>query len=86
MPRSITRRAVARLLIAGPATVAFPSLVRARPSAAPKGSRPALSAGERSQMEKSVKQLQDTAAKLRKVPVPMGYEPAFVFHAILPKR
>lgn len=86
MSRSITRRAVARLLVAGPAAAALPALIGAQPTAARRTSRPALSASERREMEKSVKQLQDTVAKLRKVSVTMGSEPAFVFHAILPKR
>jgi hypothetical protein len=85
MPRRITRRAAARLLVAGPAAFALPDLVRAEPPAKATP-RPALSAAERRQLEKSVSQLKSTAEKLRKVAVPMGTEPAFVFRPMIPKK
>jgi hypothetical protein len=86
MPRRITRRAAARLFAAGPAAFALPDLVRAEPPPAKATPRPALSAAERRQLEKSVSQLKSTAEKLRKVAVPMGTEPAFVFRPMIPKK
>jgi hypothetical protein len=86
MPRRITRRAAARLLIAGPAAIALPELLQAEPSRAKTAPRPALSAAERRQVDKSVSQLKSTAEKLRKVAVPMGTEPAFVFRPMIPKK
>lgn len=84
MSRRITRRAAARLLLSGPAALAMPDLLVGKTS--PKApARPALSAAERRQLDKSVAQLRETAGKLRRVAVPMGSEPAFVFQPILPK-
>jgi hypothetical protein len=86
MPRRITRRAAARLLVAGPAAFALPNLLPAEPSGGKATPRPALSAAERRQLEKSVSQLKSTAEKLRKVGVPTGTEPAFVFRPMIPKK
>ncbi|HEV8232787.1 MAG TPA: hypothetical protein VGQ75_10610 [Thermoanaerobaculia bacterium] len=86
MSRRITRRAAARLLMAGPAAFALPNLLPAEPVPAKSRARPALSTAERRQLEKSISQLRSTAQKVRKVAVPMGAEPAFVFRPILPKR
>jgi hypothetical protein len=82
--RRITRRAVARLLIAGPAAFALPKLLPGAPAARKSPARSGLSAAQRHQLEKSVSQLKSTAEKVRKVPVPMGAEPAFVFRPIIP--
>jgi hypothetical protein len=86
MPRRITRRAATRLLVAGPAAFALPKLLPAEPAPAKSPARPALTAAERRQLEKSVSQLKSTAEKLRKVAVPMGTEPAFVFRPMIPKK
>ena len=86
MSRRITRRAAARLLMAGPAAFALPKLSAAEPASAKGAARQALSTAERHEFEKSVSQLKKTAAKVRKVTVPMGAEPAFVFRPILPKK
>ena len=86
MPRRITRRAAARLFVAGPAAFALPGLLRGEPSRPKSTPRPALTAAERRQHEKSVSQLKSTAEKLRKVAVPMGTEPAFVFRPLFPKK
>lgn len=84
MSRRITRRAAARLLLSGPAALAMPDLLVGKTS--PKApARSPLSAAERRQLDKSVAQLRETAGKLRKIAVPMGSEPAFVFQPILPK-
>ena len=86
MPRGITRRAAARLLLTGPAILALPDLTRAEPVAKRALSKPAFSAAERRQIDKSIAQLRSTAEKVRKVGLPMGSEPAFVFRPILPKK
>jgi hypothetical protein len=84
--RRITRRAAARLLIAGPAAFALPKFPPGEPAARKLPRRPGLSTVERRQLEKSVAQLKSTAEKVRKVAVPMGAEPAFVFRPIVPKK
>jgi hypothetical protein len=85
MSRRITRRAAARLLLSGPAALAIPDLLVGK--TAPKASaKPALSAAERRQLDKSVAQLREMAGKLRKVAVPLGSEPAFAFQPILPRK
>ena len=84
--RRITRRAAARLLIAGPAAFALPKLSLGEPASRKPPARPGLSTAERHQLEKSITQLKSTAQKVRKVPVPMGAEPAFVFRPIIPKK
>lgn len=87
MFRRITRRAAARLLVSGPAAIALPGLLVGKSSPSPKGpAGSSLSAAERRQRDKSVAQLRETADKLRKISVPMGSEPAFVFQPILPKK
>jgi hypothetical protein len=86
MRRPITRRAAARLLLAGPAALAMPGLLPAEPAPPRSRAKPTLSLAERRQLEKSVSQLKSTAEKVRKVPVPMGSEPAFVFRPIVPKK
>lgn len=82
MSRRITRRAAARLLFAGPAALAYPRILRAVPAPA----KPRLSAAQRREMDKSIAQLRSTAEKIRKVSVPMGSEPAFVFQPTLRRK
>jgi hypothetical protein len=82
MSRRITRRAAARILFAGPAVLAYHRILRAEPAPA----KPRLSAAQRREMDKSVAQLRSTAEKIRKVPLPMGSEPAFVFQPILHRK
>jgi hypothetical protein len=86
MLRRITRRTAARLLVAGPAAFALPDLLQGEPSRPKASARPALSVAERRQLEKSVSQLKSTAQTLRKVTVPMGTEPAFVFRPMIPQK
>jgi hypothetical protein len=86
MPRGITRRVAARLLLTGPAVLTLPDLVRAEPAAKRPPSKPAFSPAERRQIDKSIAQLRSTVEKVRKVGMPMGSEPAFVFRPLLPKK
>jgi hypothetical protein len=86
MPRGITRRAAARLLLSGPAVLALPDLTLAEPTAKRPPSKAAFSTAERRQIDRSIAQLRSTAEKVRKVGLPMGSEPAFVFRPILPKK
>ena len=84
--RGITRRAAARLLLTGPAVLAFPEVLPAE--APPKKRSPKLtfSPAERREIDKSIAQLRSTVEKVRKVGIPMGSEPAFVFRPLLPKK
>ena len=86
MPARITRRAAARLLLTGPAALALPNVLRAAPAPAKKPAPSRLSPAERRSVDKSISQLRSTAEKVRKLPVPMGAEPAFVFRPILPSK
>ena len=86
MPTRITRRAVARLLASGSAALALPGLLHSETAPVKPPTRPRLTTAERRQMEKSMSQLASTAEKVRKVPVPIGTEPAFVFRPRLPRR
>jgi hypothetical protein len=86
MSARITRRAAARLFLAGPAAFALPKALEGAPAARKRSTPSGLSAADRRNVEKSVAQLRSTAEKLRKVAVPMGSEPAFVFRPILPSR
>lgn len=86
MSNRITRRAAARLLLTGPAALALPSVLRAASEPARKPAPSRRSVAERRSVDKSIAQLRSTAAKLRKVAVPMGAEPAFVFRPILPSK
>lgn len=86
MSHRITRRAAARLLLSGPAALALPTILGANASPPKSAARSTLSPSERRQLEKSISQLRSTIGKVRKVGVPMGSEPAFVFQAILPKK
>ena len=85
MSRPMTRRTAAKLLLAAPAAIAAPALVRGEPPATPTKSR-ALSAAERRQLDKSVAQLAGAAEKIRAMKVPIGTEPAFVFRPLLAKK
>jgi hypothetical protein len=85
MPRPMTRRLAAKLLLAAPAALAAPALVAKEP--APKGRRPpALSASEKRQLDKSVAQFRSFAAKIREMKIPIGTEPAFVFRPLVSKK
>ena len=86
MSQRITRRTAARLLLTAPAALALPSVLRPEPAPGKAPVRTGLSVAERRQVDKSVAQLRSTAEKLRKVVVPMGTEPAFVFRPLLPKK
>ena len=86
MPARITRRAAARLFLAGPAALALPKVLEGTPVPRKRSTPTGLSAADRRSVEKSVAQLRSTAEKLRKVAVPMGSEPAFVFRPILPSK
>ena len=80
MPRPMTRRTAAKILLTAPV-----ALVAAVPAASPKRS-PALSPAERRQLDKSVGQLKSVAAKIRELKIPIGTEPAFVFRPLVSKK
>lgn len=85
MPRPMTRRLAAKLLLAVPAALAAPALVAKEP--APKGRRsPTLSLSEKRQLEKSVAQFRSLAAKVREMKIPIGTEPAFIFRPLASKK
>ncbi len=84
MTRRISRRTVAKLLLSGSAALALPKFLEGVPAKPP--TRPALSASERKQFEKSVAQLRTSAKKIRELKIPMGSEPAFVFRPLLPAK
>lgn len=87
MINRITRRAAARLVLAGSAALALPKAqVAAAPLKRKKAVPASLSPAEHRKVQKAVAQLQSTAEKLRKVAVPMGSEPGFVFRPILPSK
>jgi hypothetical protein len=46
----------------------------------------ALSPSERRQFEKSIAQTRSTVRKIRKLAIPMGSEPAFVFRPLLRRK
>ena len=85
MSHRITRRTVAKILLGTPAVIAFPTPAEASPESVKKPARPALTAAERRNFEKSVKQIRGLAEKIRATQVPMGAEPAFVFQPLLPR-
>jgi hypothetical protein len=85
MPRPMTRRMAAKLLLTAPAALAAPALVTAEPAATPKRT-PALSTAEKRQLDKSVGQLRSVAAKIRETKIPIGTEPAFAFRPLVSKK
>ncbi|HVE65011.1 MAG TPA: hypothetical protein VNC59_00400 [Thermoanaerobaculia bacterium] len=85
MPRSITRRTAAKLLLTVPAALAAPALVSGQPAPIPRRTRP-LSASERRQLDKSVAQYRSMADKIRELKIPIGTEPAFVFRPLASKK
>ncbi len=86
MSARITRRKAARLLLSGPAALVVPKLLESAPSPIKSRAKAALSPSERRQFEKSIAQMRSTAGKIRKLAIPMGSEPAFVFRPILRKK
>ena len=86
MPRGITRRTAARLLLTGPAVLALPDVARGEPAAKKPPGKIALTPAERREADKSVAQLRSTVEKIRKVGLPMGSAPAFIFRPLLPRR
>ena len=85
MSHPMTRRLAAKLLLTAPAALAVPSLVRAEPATTPRRSK-ALTASERRQLDKSVAQYRTMAARIREMKIPIGTEPAFVFHPLVSKK
>ena len=85
MPRPMTRRTAAKLLLTAPAALASPALVLGEPAAKTPRSR-ALSPAERRQLDKSVGQLRGAAQKIRDMKIPIGTEPAFIFRPLLSKK
>ena len=86
MPRGITRRTAARLLLSGPAVLALPDVIRGEPATKRTPGKAAFSPAERREVDKSVAQLRSTVEKVRKVGLPMGSAPAFIFRPILPRK
>ena len=85
MSRPMSRRTAAKLLLAAPAAIAAPALVLGKPDPAPARAR-ALTAAEKRQLDKSIGQLRGAAEKIRKLDIPIGTEPAFVFRPLLAKK
>jgi len=82
--KRITRRSAAKLLLGAPIALALPAALDGAAARKPVGTR--LSPAERRQFEKTVGQLRESAGKLRRMTIPMGAEPAFVFRPLLPKK
>ena len=81
MTRRMSRRTAAKLFLSASAVLALPGA--ATPAVTPKGSaKPALTPSERQKLAKSVGQLRAAAQKIRDLKIPMGTEPAFVFHPL----
>lgn len=78
MNRKMTRRTAGKLLLGASAAAALPSLPLEAESPAAPATR-ALSAKERKDLAKSVAQLSKTAESIRKMKIPIGAEPAFLF-------
>lgn len=85
MTRPITRRTAAKLLLTGPAVLAAPALVLGELKATP-GRSPVLSPRERRLLDKSVGQLRGAADRIRKMEIPIGTEPAFLFRPLTSKK
>jgi len=85
MTRGMSRRTAAKLLLSASAVLALPK--PASSEASPKAaSKPALTPGERQKLAKSVVQLRVAAQKIRKMRIPMGTEPAFLFRPLAGKK
>jgi hypothetical protein len=81
MNRRPTRRAVAKAILSVPALLAFPAAAQTSPKPTPK--KPAWTAAQRKELEKSRTQLQGVVEAMRKTPVPIGTEPALVFRPLV---
>ncbi|HEY3170652.1 MAG TPA: hypothetical protein VGK08_06585 [Thermoanaerobaculia bacterium] len=86
MSARITRRTAARLLLSSPAALVVPRLLETAPSPIKSRVKAALSPSERRQFEKSIAQMRSTVRKIRKLAIPMGSEPAFVFRPLLRRK
>lgn len=85
MTRRMSRRTAAKLFVSAAAVLALPKSAASEPAF--KGSsKPKLTAAERQKLAKSVGQLQGAAQKIRDIRIPMGTEPAFVFHPLSAQR
>lgn len=84
MNRRPTRRAVAKALLSVPALIAFPAAAPAAEKPAKK--EPALTARQRQDLAKAKTQLQGLVEAARKMPVPIGTEPALVFQPLLRRK
>ena len=84
MSHRITRRDAARLLVAVPASLSFAT---PSPTPAPKKAPPAaLTAKQRQDLAKAEQGYEKAAAALRKMKIPIGTEPAFVFRPLQVKK
>lgn len=81
MNRRPTRRTVAKAMLSLPAFLALPAA--AQTSTKPTAKKPALTAAQRKELEKSRTQLQGVVEAMRKMPVPIGTEPALVFQPLV---
>ena len=84
MSHRITRRDAARLLAVIPATLPFAT---PSPTPAPKKGPPAtLTARQRQDLAKAEQGFEKAAASIRKMKIPIGTEPAFVFRPLRVKK
>jgi hypothetical protein len=79
MNRRLTRRSMGKLLAAVPAAFAAP--LAALPAGEKKAAAPAFTETERKDIAKGQADLKKAMTALRKAPIPIGTEPAFVFTA-----
>jgi hypothetical protein len=84
MSHRITRRDAARLLAVVPATLSFAT---PNPTPAPKKAPSAtLTARQRQDLAKAEQGYEKAAASIRKMKIPIGTEPAFVFRPLQVKK
>jgi hypothetical protein len=66
-----------------PVLVALPAAAQTSPKPTPTPKKPAWTAAQRKELEKSKTQLRGVVAAMRKTPVPIGTEPALVFRPLV---
>lgn len=82
MKRTMTRRAVGRLMAAAPVALALPASAPGQVAPKQAARSAALSARQRRDLEKAVKPLDAAASAVRGMTVPIGTEPAFTFRPV----
>lgn len=82
MKRTMTRRAMGRLIAAAPVALALPGHASGQVESKSAVPPPTLTVRERRDLEKALKPLEAAAAAVRKMSVPIGTEPAFTFRPL----